>query len=638
MERTSLDLIDEIEDLSPRNRAIFLAGVRGGDGDEGGDATTPPVPPTEGDDENAPAEGGAAPAEGEVPADGEIPAAEGTEPVEGTETEGEPITVADLPADMSAATVESLHATHAQLGEARDRIRETAATQADVDMLRQIKDRRNAIVEELQRRVDTEAAVRDGLASLDAELAEELSLPEPAVPVASVTPPAPSSAQIAAARGRQANAAQQPTPKAPRSKAALVAGVGGREVSVGNEMSISQLGDALDRTKRSSARTIVASIQPFDEDATINPEEMLSHRHGAERNSELMREAQAAWRAANITGDTRVAAICDPLDIIRQIPDAFNTAQPVRDVFPSRPAGRLGFQFIRSVGLADLAGSTVTWDETDQSNVDPDDSSTWKPCLPVDCPTPEEIRADAVTACLSWDITMEMSSPENLQNLMNALKALFARTKEGRILQRYDALSSGYNFASSYGAVPAVIAALNTAIGMATFADRLNEETYTVILPPTVVQLLVIDMASRGYNNDTVVDVLGYVRDRVEGVREVVGSLDASLSGQPGLPPSALNPPGAAAVDLPELGHINNGVHRLRLLDPSSFIYAETGVLNMGTERDANLIRQNRTQYFEEEFLLLTKNGPAPSFYIDTTICADGARAGLIEPVGCPTS
>lgn len=600
----------DISDLSPRNRAIFLAGVRGADGDD-----------TAAEDPTAEAVADEAT---EATADEATEATEATEAAEGS-------TLPDLPADLATADPESLSALYEEYGALRDEARANAASPADIERIRDITSRRQAISAEFQRRLDERRQVDEGLAALDAELAEEGVLPAPAMALASMTPATPSAAQVAAARGAQTASAQTPPPSAPTGvKVALTASISGDDFGVGQEMSMSQFGSALDRVKRGGGRTVVASLAPFDEMTEGSIPALLSNDNGATRNTALMREAQDAWRARR-QGDVRAAAICEPLDVIRQIPDAFVTAEPVRDIFPSRPAGRLGFTFVPSVVLSDVWGGTGLWDDTDQGSVDPDVSSTWKECLDVDCPTPETITADAVTACLTWDLTTEMSNPEYVANLLNALNAARARRKEGRILQRVDALSHHYTFASAYGAMPALVKALNEAVAQAVYADRQAEPDYTVILPPGLVQLLTIDMTGRAYTSDDVADVLAYLRSAVDGVGSVVRSLDASAAGQPGLPFAALNPVGGGAVPLPSL----DGDHRVRLLDPGAALYAETGALNVGTTRDSQLLRQNKTQYFAEEFLLLAKSGPQPWFTLDVTLCADGARAGFIEPVGC---
>lgn len=623
----------DIDGLSERNQAIFLAGVRGGDGEEPGAAAEVP--------DDASTQGGAAPDDGSG-----APAAETTDPAAAADApEGAPaaegaeapvaVDAPALPEDLAAASAEDLQALWAQYGEARESLRSGARSADDIAAVQDLTARRESIRSELQRRIDAQAQFDSDLAALDESLAEEAMLPEPALVTASAAPMRASSRAIASVRTVQAPAAQQPpTRLAPT--APLLASVSGTDIQVGAEMSMAQLGDALDLAKSNRQKTVVASLRPYDEDGT-DKSIMVGRHHGSGVNTEIMLQAQDEWwkRIKGQSVPARAAAVCGPYDILRNIPDAFSSATPIADIFPSRPAGRLAFQFIVSEILANVMGGTAIWTEEDQEQVDPDDSDTWKACLPIDCKDPVEIVAEAVFACITYDITTEMSAPERLQNVMNALRAARARRKEAQILDKIDALSSHYNFASPYGAVPALIAGLNNAIGLATYANRLEEEIYTVILPPGVVQLLTIDLAGRAYDTGDVTNALQYVRDRVDGVREVVSSLDAAASGEPGLPFAALNTPGNAAVDLPSLSALNGGQHRIRMISPGDALYAETGQLNVGTERDANLIRQNRTMYFEEEFFLLAKNGPSPWFTLDMWLCADGSRAGLIEPEGC---
>lgn len=616
----------DLSDLSPRHRAIFLAGVRGADG-EGEDET--PAPPVEGE---ATAE---APAADGAPADGETPAEDA--PESGDAPAGPEASLPALPADLTSEPADALYALAQEIEEARSTLRQNARTQADVDAVNEATTRRNAIAAELQRRIEETARFQQDLAGLDQTLAEEPPLPAPEMALASATPPRPSAAQIAAARGSQPAAAQQASAAPARPRAALLAATSTDRVAVGDGMSLADLGEALDRVKGSKQATRVASIQAYEEDPAFAG--MVIGRGSVEQNTEDVRATREAWSAARRgeTLDARMAAICEPLDVLRDVPDAFNTSEPVREMFPSRPGSRLGWQFLASVGLADLDGAAGLWDEDDQDAVNPDDSATWKPCLVVDCPTPQSIKAEAVVACLLWNNTQEMSNPENIANLMNALRALRARIKEGRILQRIDALSHRYTLEGEYGATVTVIDAVNRALAQATYLNREEETMYDVVLPPGLVSLLRIDLASRGYEGINVTDALAYVRDRVN-VGRVVQSLDPSLGtgadAEPSLPFTALNAVGQAAIPLPSL----DDTYRIRVLDPGAALYSETGQLNVGTSTDSSLLRQNRTQYFTEEYLMLAKQGPAPWFAIDVDLCGNGARAGFVEPFVCTFS
>jgi hypothetical protein len=130
---------------------------------------------------------------------------------------------------------------------------------------------------------------------------------------------------------------------------------------------------------------------------------------------------------------------------------------------------------------------------------------------------------------------------------------------------------------------------------------------------------------------------MSYLTGNVEGVSRVVEALDASLGSEPGTFMDPLPGPGnqASAGAVP---YISGAVYRVRLVDPSAAIYAESGEINAGVLRDANLIRQNMTGYFTEQFFMLEKNGPQPWATIDVHLCADGSRAGFIAPLGCHVS
>ena len=156
-------------------------------------------------------------------------------------------------------------------------------------------------------------------------------------------------------------------------------------------MGYAELGVAIDRAKRGTpGQTMLASIPSFETDPDDLPM-LLSERNGATVNDELIREAVQDWGdrvhgREPIQASARQGAICQPYDIIREIPDAFVTDTPVADIFPSRPAGRGGFQFTPSGTLSDVVGAVDIWTEADQAAVNPASSATWKPCVDYDCP------------------------------------------------------------------------------------------------------------------------------------------------------------------------------------------------------------------------------------------------------------
>jgi len=585
------------------------------DGDEPGDGEAAPA------GDGAGAEG--APADGDEPGDGEP-----QEPQ-----------VPDVPDDQAIQQVEedALRALHGDLDTYRVERREAQ----DVEQVRWARDQQARIVAEINRRRAEAERVRNELAELDEQ--EVPALPE-ATPVTAGA--GASAAQLAAVRGQVSpQAAQQPpTPAPARPRVALQAAAGAEVARPGQEMTDEMLGAAIERAKRGRGRqVIVASIAAWDEMDADGIPDLLNSDNSTRLNDDLINEAVADWYAGlgerePIQASARQGTICGPFDNIREIPDAFVTRTPVADIFPSRPAGRGGFNFTPSGTLADVEGAVNFWslhgNGNDQDAVDPDDSSTWKPCIDFDCPPSQEAVVEAIVTCVQYPITLDMSAPERVRNLNNAVGALRARQYEGKMLQRIDKLSHGYHFVGDYGALPSFVEAVNRLLPNLNWWNRQEQGQYDLIIPPGVIELLRIDRANRAYGVEAeVADVLNYLTGSID-VRRVVLSLDASIDGEPGTPAtqlSALGNQGGAMPHIPDL----DGVHRVRLVDPAAAIYATTGEMNAGVLRDANLVRQNRTGYFTEQFFFLEKHGPQPWATIDVDLCPNGGRAGLVEPYDC---
>lgn len=513
----------------------------------------------------------------------------------------------------------------------------------DVDQVRWARSEQERIVNEINRRRAEAQRVRNELAELDEQEVPALPESEPVTAGAGA-----SAAQLAAVRGQvapQGAGVQQPPAAAPaRPRVALQAAAGAEVARPGQEMDDEALGAAIERAKRGRGRQVIlASIAAFDEMDSDQLPDLLNADNSTRLNDDLIDQAVADWYAGlgerePLQASARQGTICGPFDNIREIPDAFVTRTPVTDIFPSRPAGRGGFNYTPSGTLADVDGAVTFWslhgDGNDQDAVDPDDSTTWKPCIDFDCPPSQEAVVEAIVTCVQYPITLDMSAPERVRNLNNAVGALRARQYEGKMLQRIDKLSHGYHFTGDYGALPSFVEAINRLLPNLNWWNRQEQGQYDLIIPPGAVELLRIDRANRAYGVEAeVADVLAYLTGSID-VRRVVMSLDASISGEPGTPATALSAIGNQAGAMPHIPDID-GVHRVRLVDPAAAIYASTGEMNAGVLRDANLVRQNRTGYFTEQFFFLEKHGPQPWATIDIDLCPNGARAGLLEPYDC---
>jgi len=588
----------------------------------------------------------------------------------GSGDDGDPIEVPDDLAEMDEATARDLHAKlQAKLQAGLEEARKSPSTE-QVANLQQIRATMERLGEHVTKLVSEQAENAQALEAL----AQPVALPDAAVPAAAdssapagdAAPPATTpeaqaastmpvtaglsgAPAIGAGQTDAVRAAASATPARPR--ASYVAAAGQTEVQQGVVVDFEQMGRMIDQAKRLDGSkgfvtAHVAALPAFEDMAEFSGL-ALSRGDGPTATDRKIREAVEDWKLR--TGRMsdrekarlgRTAAICEPLDIIREIPDCSMDADPFGDSLPQRPAGRLGFQFTQAISLSAVSGGvTGKWSETSQSFVDPTDPTTWKPCVDIDCPAPESVRAEEVVACARFDVTTEMSNPERVQDVLAKLAALRVRARTQALLAKADALSSAYTFTSTYdlGAFPAVVEASMSVVARAIYDERLDPTDYNLYLPPGLVELLVTDLVGRAYvdqdaGQQAAADVVAQV-EAVTGLRtvrlwDVIGNS----------PFDTLNPPGEAAVALPVLGcntDDDTATFLLRFIAPEAALYFSTGEEKTGLESSPELLRQNKVQFFSREFVGLAKHGCHPWFTVLASLSGDGSRMGFSSPVPC---
>ena len=594
----------------------------------------PPEPTTSETSESAPT--------GEVT---ENPAAE-TDAAPAAEAPPALPAIPQIPDVLDGLTDAQVQEASRQARDAYDARRPLARTEEDVRILQAIhRDalRLSAAWDGRQARQQT--AVDAPLADLDANPLPTLPDPNPAFASASAADIAPGEGTPVVTVTEPSAITEEPTRTAAvstRPRVAMQAAAGSGLAQQGSDLDFGTLGHMIDRVKEGGeGSTYLASVAAFDQmgDQPFTGD-MLSGSN-VERNHEIIRQAQAehpyvrGWRGFDqAERPAHTAAICDPLEPIRDIPDAFSTTAVVAPSLPGRPVGRGGFQFIPSIKLSAVSSGSTIWTETSQGNVNVGSSATWKPIVDVTCQTVSNVRIKWATAALRFDNTTEMSNPEVVQNFLNALMAAKARNKEAQILADLDALSGAYTFTGSYGAMPTFAKAVNALIAQMAYADRIAEPRYTVYIPRTVSTLLGVDRVSKAFGQDLQpVDVVSELAATLDGVAEVIETIDAP-STEPGYPLFRLQEPGDPEIGVPDL----NGEWRVQIIDTSGALFGETGETNTGVQRSPDLMRMNKAQLFAEEGFLTAKTGPQHWAYIDVQFCDNGSRGGTVTPYTCSTA
>lgn len=378
-------------------------------------------------------------------------------------------------------------------------------------------------------------------------------------------------------------------------------------------------------------RAVVASLPAFADHPDLSIE-VLDVNKSATDNDRLIAQSVEAWRAKR-TGEALppgvTAAICEPLDIIREIPECGEVDTPFTDLFPQRPIGRLGFQFTPATATAvSVDGAINVWTEEDQEAVDEEDPSTWKPCIAIECATPVSVTAEEIVTCVQVDTATEMSSPERVREVMHKIRVQRARRREQYQLAAFDATAFGRTWVNhnGYGAVPTFFEAVETLMPQIVYAERLDPFDYDVVIEPGFLNKLTIDR----HNVCNPVELPEAQAETLAYVRRVLGLRVMALRDFKGVNPFQANSAAGVSAALTPLPDTD----RIRFVPAGAYIYGSTGEEATGWQTDPQLQRQNKKQAFSAEWTLLAKHGCHPAVVLDVTSVPDGGRGGCSTSFG----
>lgn len=483
------------------------------------------------------------------------------------------------------------------------------------------------------------------VAVADAIVADAVASVEPVVEPAPAGVDAAQLAHAAAAGASLgladlAGAPAAPTPAAPRNRAPFVASVTVPNVSPqGGEVDYPEIQQIVEAQLNQTRMAIRAKqFDSLDKEARVAsisfrdplPDgQELSHLNSAAANTALI---HATPMPATPHGEppSRTAAICGPADIIREIPNCIGHGRPIRGIFRQVPSQHAAFQFLPSIGLASVEAGVVLWNDADQALVDESDPSTWKPCVPLVCGTPETTELKRIPSCLTVEVLQSFSTPEQVANWVDTIGAQTERVAEGALLDTIDEKSSAYTVSTGfYGAIPTLYSVIARMLGAAADLNRqLDVSSYVLIVEAGLDDFLGLDEISKQFSTES---QLGRLTSEL-GIGWVETADPAFTAGSLAMDSFLpLNPAGDPAV---ELGDIPT-TWKFRLLDPRDWFFFSPDEFAFAMARDPQLMRQNRIQWFGELFEGLEKHGCAPSFTFDLELCFNGSRAGGAEILTC---
>lgn len=337
----------------------------------------------------------------------------------------------------------------------------------------------------------------------------------------------------------------------------------------------------------------------------------------------------------------KLAAICAPPTVLRDPRTAGSDATPVSDEFAwltGESGNALAYEYREALSLSVVEDGVAVWTEADQAYIDPADPDTWKPTAVIECPDYTTVEAEELTASFEIDSWTDLSSPEVAGEFGTKISQLQARFRDGWVLRGLARFAHRLTYGAVTGAIPDVVAAIQFAKFYGTYAERLDDTDYTVILPPDLVKLLVVDDIRRGNHPDPVksaeeilADIAHATGGRVIAARDFKLDADGTL---PTNPYSAIATAGnglteANAAALPTSWVGGTQKFPIHIVDPTAFQPFTTGEATFGQQVTYDQARQNKRGLFMREFVGLMKPGVQPNFEVTLTVAPSGIRAGF---------
>lgn len=366
----------------------------------------------------------------------------------------------------------------------------------------------------------------------------------------------------------------------------------------------------------------LASVDfPFPEELTLraNDPEGNAAKIAAIGNPYLGPEAIAALAAAG--------GICAPPTPFYDLPQLSTTARPVRDGLPSFRSERGGVLVPSVSTLADAEGSvTVIEVEDDAAG----GSAATKSCLAMECAEWDPVFIGAISHCREVGNFNARTWPEGIEHENGNTMALWARTAEGRLLDRIDSYSLNLSRAAVYGAASTLLYALQISrVGIISRLRMDRNSRFRVILPFYAAEMFSLDLVNSQFGRfDTPPEQVGALLARY--------GFNVIWHEDEGIDPAAANEVWPLETDDSVQEDWPGSTIIARLFPEGQFVHLDGGTLELGLVRDSELNHTNDFELFGESFENLFSVGPTQAAHrLAITVCPDGTVAAPADAITC---
>jgi hypothetical protein len=249
----------------------------------------------------------------------------------------------------------------------------------------------------------------------------------------------------------------------------------------------------------------------------------------------------------------------------------------------------------------------------------------------LDCASPTQVDPYSIVACGKHDIFQQLSHPELIDDFIAKLGINYARIAERLLLDQLLADSTVLTYAATnLGLLWELEVVLGHLVGLAGYGQRINWGDYALILPPGFMEAVIADEHVRGFSRGAGrAEIMAQIREL--GVGQVVESLDVNSTSEADYL-AAIGTYVSPGATVPFDPSTAIGTYDIHVVPVSSYTVGSSTLVDAGFTRDADLIRQNKVQYFMEGAEFIEKMNDVPSFTVRLTGYGNGGRSALQTP------
>lgn len=357
------------------------------------------------------------------------------------------------------------------------------------------------------------------------------------------------------------------------------------------------------------------------------PEERQLEADNPSRNQARLSAVTAALHDADpaeFEALTAAGGLCAPLMPYYGLMRLAEADRPFAAGLERFQAPRGGFIYRTPPDFPAFDAAVGQWTLADDEAALTDDDVR-KPCLRVPCSETEEAYIYAVTECLTFGNFLARTDEETTRNAVENTMAAFARKAETLLIDAVKAGSKAVTGGQALGAFRDLV--YHWTVAAVGYRSRHRMRANAVLeirIPAWTWDMMRMDLMRSlpGDGTLTAAEAIMNQALTAANLRIAARYIDSPTTGAAQV--FGTQGEGQALLDFPD-------TVQWQISSPGTWVMMDNGRLDLGTVRDADLVKSNDYMTFAETFEGVANIG-LESLWVTSTVCPNGASSGTVDP------